>query len=106
MTARRNEHEKIRKQIYKEWQRELKRSQDAKNNLRKAKMNYFQKQQDYDKINLWVKLAENGIDGSIDQNKIDKKKRLEEEAFLKAQEAEINYGNAIIEANERYLSYI
>lgn len=101
LTARRNEHEKIRKQICKEWQREVKRSQEAVNNLRKAKMIYFQRQQDYERAKASLRAAEIGIDGSIDQSKIDKKKRLEEEALLKAQEAEINYGNAISEANER-----
>ncbi|RWS14840.1 minor histocompatibility protein HA-1-like protein [Dinothrombium tinctorium] len=101
LAARRNEHEKCRKAIKQEWQREVKKTHEAVNNLRKAKALYNQRQQEYARAKDALKSAEIGNDGVVDQNKIERKKRLEDEASAKAMEAEANYRAAIQEANER-----
>ncbi|XP_074597974.1 rho GTPase-activating protein 45-like isoform X2 [Brevipalpus obovatus] len=101
LIARRNEHEKIRKQIKQEWQREVKRTHDAVNNMRKAQNLYYQRHQEYERARSSLRTVETGTDGLVDQNKIDRKRKLDEEAFARAQEAEISYRNAVTEANER-----
>ncbi|XP_015790861.1 rho GTPase-activating protein 45 [Tetranychus urticae] len=122
LAARRAEHEKMRKQIKSEWNRELKRTHEALSNLRKARMVYFQRKQEYERLRALSNLAPElshssemqgsiiggpgaivgGCYGGSDQaSKCERKKRIEEEACLRAQEAEIIYRNAINEANAR-----
>lgn len=99
LTSRRNEHEKQRKQIKEVWRRELKRMQEATCNLRKAHCLYIQRNQEYEKAKESLVKAESveGMDGS----KIDKKKKIEDEANLKVQEAELAYKACVDIANER-----
>ena len=49
LSARRNEHERCRKQIKETWHRELKRMQESVSNLRKAKALYVQRQQEWER---------------------------------------------------------
>ncbi|XP_053202961.1 rho GTPase-activating protein 45-like isoform X2 [Panonychus citri] len=124
LAARRTEHEKIRKQIKSEWNRELKRTHESLTNLRKARIIYFQRNQEYERLrtlsNLSSELNTNeyggpigggggggggGVGGCYGGNdpvsKCERKKRIEDEACLRAQEAEIVYRNTINEANIR-----
>ncbi|XP_055945774.1 rho GTPase-activating protein 45-like isoform X3 [Argiope bruennichi] len=102
LTARRNEHERYRKQIKETWHREVKRTQESIVNLRKAKALYFQRQQEYEKAKESALKAEN-CEG-VEASKIDKKRRVEDDALQKAMEAETTYKSCILEANERQLA--
>ncbi|XP_042903775.1 rho GTPase-activating protein 45 isoform X2 [Parasteatoda tepidariorum] len=102
LTARRNEHERYRKQIKETWHRELKRTQESIVNLRKAKALYFQRQQEYEKAKDSAVRAE--INEGVEASKVDKKRRVEDDALQKAMEAETTYKSCILDANERQLS--
>ncbi|GFY76759.1 rho GTPase-activating protein 45 [Trichonephila inaurata madagascariensis] len=102
LTSRRNEHERYRKQIKETWHREVKRTQESIVNLRKAKALYFQRQQEYEKAKESALKAEN-CEG-VEASKIDKKRRVEDDALQKAMEAETTYKSCILEANERQLA--
>lgn len=100
LTARRNEHEKVRKQIKDSWQREMKRMQDTVSNLRKARSLYYQRQLEYEKARDALQRVEN-LEGA-ETSKLDKKKKLEDDALQKAMEAETTYKACVVEANERH----
>lgn len=91
LTARRNEHEKARKQLKEAWQRELKRMQELEANVRKARALYVQRHQEHDK-------AAQRADGD------ERRRRVEEEALQKAREAETTYKACVVEANERIVA--
>ncbi|KAL1480121.1 hypothetical protein MTO96_051302, partial [Rhipicephalus appendiculatus] len=91
LTARRNEHEKARKQLKEAWQRELKRMQELEANVRKARTLYVQRHQEHDK-------AAQRADGD------ERRRRVEEEALQKAREAETTYKACVVEANERIVA--
>ncbi|CAG2167076.1 unnamed protein product [Oppiella nova] len=99
MTARRVEHEKTRKQIKEMWTRELKRMHEAVNNLRKARALYVTRQQELEKARQGLRTSESGVDWSAE--KIDKKRRAEEDASVRAREAELGYKACVQEANYR-----
>lgn len=89
LSARRNEHEKARKQLKDAWHRELKRMQELESNVRKARALYVQRHQEHDKAA---------------QRADDRRRRLEEETLQKAREAETTYKACVVEANERLLA--
>ncbi|XP_049514738.1 rho GTPase-activating protein 45-like isoform X2 [Dermacentor silvarum] len=91
LSARRNEHEKARKQLKEAWQRELKRMQELEANVRKARALYVQRHQEHDK-------AAQRADGD------ERRRRVEEEALQKAREAETTYKACVVEANERIVA--
>ncbi|XP_043189725.1 rho GTPase-activating protein 45-like isoform X3 [Amphibalanus amphitrite] len=98
--ARRNEHERSRKQIKELWHRELKRMHETVANLRKAKMIYIQRQQEYERAKEVALRAEAGE--QTEASRTEKKRRLEEDALEKAQQAEVYYRECVREANERH----
>jgi len=103
LAARRAEHEKTRKQLKEIWHTELKKMKEEVNNLRKAKTNYMQKQQEWERCRDAARIAEQGAEiGATGENKLDKRKKLEEEAGLKAAESESHYRSCVEEANDRH----
>lgn len=52
LSQRRAEHEKARKLLRDEWNKEVKKMSDAISNLKKAKVLYFQRCTDYDKVKV------------------------------------------------------
>jgi hypothetical protein len=101
--ARREEHNKTRKAIKERWTKELKRMQETVANLRKAKTYYVERNKEYERCKEAVRIAEQGAElGATGENKVDKRKRLEEEALAKAGECESVYRAAVIEANDRH----
>ncbi|XP_023933101.1 rho GTPase-activating protein 45 [Lingula anatina] len=79
--------------------------QDAISNLRKARSQYIARQQEYEKAKEASQKAETdtlqtsgGLGGSA---KVDKKKKVEEDAMIKAAEAETTYKACVVEANTR-----
>lgn len=60
---------------------------------------YFQRQQEYEKAKDSAARAENNE--GVEASKVDKKRRVEDDALQKAMEAETTYKSCILDANER-----
>ncbi|XP_012585309.1 PREDICTED: minor histocompatibility protein HA-1 isoform X2 [Condylura cristata] len=104
LNLRRLEHEKRRKEIKESWHRAQRKLQEAESNLRKAKQSYNQRSEDHDKARLLVARAEEeqsgaapGAGGSALKT-LEKRRRLEEEAKNKAEEAMATYRTCIADA--------
>ncbi|XP_076977502.1 rho GTPase-activating protein 45 isoform X2 [Tamandua tetradactyla] len=104
LTLRRLEHEKRRKEIKESWHRAQRKLQDAEANLRKAKQAYTQRCEDYDKARFLAAKAEEeqagagpGAGGAASKA-LDKRRRLEEEAKNKAEEAMATYRTCVADA--------
>ena len=103
LATRRAEHEKSRKSLKERWQKERKRIQEAVALLLKAKAAYMQRTQEYERCRDALRIAEQGAEiGATGENKVDKRKRLEEEAALKVAESEQYYKQCVCEANDRH----
>ncbi|XP_040576906.1 rho GTPase-activating protein 45 [Lepeophtheirus salmonis] len=103
LTARRSEHERMRKLLKDRWYKELKKMHESVNNLRKAKTTYMQRTQEYERCREAVRIAEQGAEiGATGENKVDKRKRLEEEAYTKTVESECHYKNCVADANSKH----
>ncbi|XP_053153133.1 rho GTPase-activating protein 45 isoform X2 [Hemicordylus capensis] len=102
LTARRLEHEKRRKEIKEQWHRAKRKLQEAESNLRKAKQLYMQRSEEYEKAKFVAVKAggEQLVSSTTTATKaLDKKRRLEEEAKNKADEAIATYRTCIADAN-------
>nr|XP_060640908.1 rho GTPase-activating protein 45 isoform X2 [Anolis sagrei ordinatus] len=111
LQTRRLEHEKRRKEIKEQWGRAQRKLQEAENNLRKAKQVYMQRSEESEKAkNVTAKAEEeqmgSGVGGSsvggtgaVTNKALEKKRRLEEEARNKAEEAMATYRTCIADAN-------
>ncbi|XP_062366237.1 rho GTPase-activating protein 45 isoform X2 [Cinclus cinclus] len=102
LMVRRLEHEKRRKEIKDQWHRAQRKLQEAEGNLRKAKQTYMQRSEEHDKAKYMVVKAEEeqqNMTSSITTKTLDKKRRLEEEAKNKAEEAMATYRTCVADAN-------
>uniref|UniRef100_A0A8C5UCG4 Rho GTPase activating protein 45 n=1 Tax=Malurus cyaneus samueli TaxID=2593467 RepID=A0A8C5UCG4_9PASS len=102
LTVRRLEHEKRRKEIKEQWHRAQRKLQEAEVNLRKAKQAYMQRSEEHDKAKYMVAKAEEeqqSTASSATAKTLDKKRRLEEEAKNKAEEAMATYRTCVADAN-------
>ncbi|XP_041948610.1 rho GTPase-activating protein 45 isoform X2 [Alosa sapidissima] len=98
LLQRKQEHEKKRREIKEQWQRAKRKLVEAENNLRKAKQAYVARCEEYDKARSVVNKVEEEQSGSATKG-LDKKRRLEEEARNKAEEAEATYRTCIADAS-------
>ncbi|XP_076414907.1 rho GTPase-activating protein 45 isoform X2 [Peromyscus maniculatus bairdii] len=104
LTLRRLEHERRRKEIKESWHRAQRKLQEAEANLRKAKQGYKQRCEDHDKARLQVAKAEEEQQGTgpgagtAASKALDKRRRLEEEAKNKAEEAMATYRTCVADA--------
>ncbi|XP_070562883.1 rho GTPase-activating protein 29-like isoform X2 [Ptychodera flava] len=102
LAARRSEHDKKRKEIKYSWSKIKKEMADCRVNLEKAKQVYNMRQQEYDKAKEMTSKAEtDGTSSSTGHAKIDKRRKIEEDALRKADEAETVYKSLIVEANSK-----
>ncbi|XP_033926595.1 rho GTPase-activating protein 45 isoform X2 [Melopsittacus undulatus] len=102
LSMRRLEHEKRRKEIKEQWHRAQRKLQEAEANLRKAKQTYMQRSEEHDKAKYMAVKAEEdqqSTASSITTKTLDKKRRLEEEAKNKAEEAMATYRTCVADAN-------
>ncbi|XP_069733952.1 rho GTPase-activating protein 45 isoform X2 [Phaenicophaeus curvirostris] len=102
LTVRRLEHEKRRKEIKEQWHRAQRKLQEAEVNLRKAKQIYMQRSEEHDKAKYMAVKAEEeqqNTTSTITTKALDKKRRLEEEAKNKAEEAMATYRTCVADAN-------
>ncbi|KFQ09133.1 Rho GTPase-activating protein 29, partial [Leptosomus discolor] len=107
LLGRKNELDRQRKDIKELWQREQKKMQELEAALRKAKLLYTQRQDEYEKAKSCTARAEEehlGSSGSFVKDfskQLEKKRRLEEEALQKAEEANEHYKASMAEVEEK-----
>ncbi|CAI5799092.1 GTPase-activating 45 isoform X2 [Podarcis lilfordi] len=105
LATRRLEHEKRRKEVKEQWHRAQRKLQEAESNLRKARQMYMQRSEESEKAkHVMVKAEEEQLGSSAGSSTattkaLDKKRRLEEEARNKADEAMATYRTCIADAN-------
>uniref|UniRef100_A0A8C6LCT3 Rho GTPase activating protein 45 n=1 Tax=Nothobranchius furzeri TaxID=105023 RepID=A0A8C6LCT3_NOTFU len=102
LTQRKQEHEKRRKDIKEQWIRAKRKLMECEANLRKAKQTYVARCEEYEKAKTAASRAEEEGGGSTAKS-LEKKKRLEEEARNKADEAEATYRTCIADATTQQL---
>uniref|UniRef100_A0A8V0ZHW5 Rho GTPase-activating protein 29 n=1 Tax=Gallus gallus TaxID=9031 RepID=A0A8V0ZHW5_CHICK len=107
LLGRKNELDRQRKEIKELWQREQKKMQELEASLRKAKLLYMQRQDEYEKAKSCTARAEEehlSSSGSFAKDvskQLEKKRRLEEEALQKAEEANEYYKASMAEVEEK-----
>ncbi|XP_078525964.1 rho GTPase-activating protein 45 isoform X2 [Lissotriton helveticus] len=101
LAMRRLEHEKRRKEIKEQWHRAQRKLQEAESNLRKAKQAYMLRSEEHEKAKFSTKKAEDELQSTSSTNaskSLDKKRRLEDDAKGKAEEAMATYRTCIADA--------
>ncbi|KAM3915423.1 rho GTPase-activating protein 29 isoform 2-T2 [Leptodactylus fuscus] len=107
LQSRRSELDRQRKEMKELWQREQKKMQELETALRKAKLLHAQRQDEHEKAKSSTIRAEEeqlSISGGLmkDGNKqVEKRRRLEEEALQKAEEAKEHYKSCVAEVEEK-----
>ncbi|XP_070816427.1 rho GTPase-activating protein 45 isoform X1 [Chaetodon trifascialis] len=102
LMQRKQEHEKRRKEIKEHWYRAKRKLTECEVNLRKAKQAFLARCEEYDKAKTAACRAEEEGGGSTAKS-VEKKKRVEEEARNKADEAEATYRTCIADATAQQL---
>uniref|UniRef100_H3D6N1 Rho GTPase activating protein 45 n=1 Tax=Tetraodon nigroviridis TaxID=99883 RepID=H3D6N1_TETNG len=102
LIQRHKEHEKKRKEIKENWIRAKRKLIECEVNLRKAKQSYVTRCEEYEKAKTAACRAEEEGGGSTAKS-VEKKKRLEEEARNKADEAEATYKTCIADTTAQQL---
>ncbi|XP_071835793.1 rho GTPase-activating protein 45-like isoform X3 [Apostichopus japonicus] len=104
LESRRLEHDSKRKSIRHTWNSIKKEMHECHTNLGKARQLYYTRYQDYERAKATVAKSENeamNTSSGSHSAKLDKKKKLEEDNLVKAQEAETTYKACIHEANAK-----
>ncbi|XP_074044305.1 rho GTPase-activating protein 29-like [Macrotis lagotis] len=107
LLGRKSELDKQRKAIKELWQREQKKMQETEASLKKAKLLCIQQQTEYEKAKSSTvrveeeRLSSSGGLGKETNKQLEKKRRLEEEALQKVEEANEHYKVVMIDMEER-----